>query len=55
MLEDSTNINNFCCNPVVQKKIGKPLEIAIWGPNLLKAGVRIGHIQKEMLFFYRYN
>ena len=33
MLEDSINVNNFCCNPVaLKKKKVKPLKINFWAP-----------------------
>ena len=49
MLGYSININNLCCNKVVlkKKKKVKALKIAIFGINLCKKGVRMGHIQDE--------
>ena len=47
MLGYSINVNNLCCNKVVLKKKVKPLKIAIFGINLCKKGVRMGHTQDE--------
>ena len=47
MLRDSVNINNFNCDPVVLKKIGK----TIFWPNWRKKEVSIGHAENKKGFF----
>ena len=48
MLRDSININRLCCNPVVLKrKLVKPVKIYIFGPNLLRIEIGLGHTQIE--------
>ena len=56
MLVDSINVNNFNCNPIILKNIlVKPLTITIFGHNLRKKGVTIGHAQNEKQFFTEKN
>ena len=51
-MEDSININNLCCNPVVlKKKLVKPLKDFFFWPNLHKKGVIMGQAQNEKQFF----
>ena len=54
MLGESININNSSCNPIVLKKMIKPLKIFIFGSNLLTKGVRMDYAQnkKQFLFFF---
>ena len=35
---DFINLNNLCCNPVVLRKIGKPLKSCFLGPNCTEKG-----------------
>ena len=53
MLVDSININKFNCNLVVpKKKLLKTLNIIVWGHNLDKKVVTMGHTQNKKLFFF---
>ena len=52
MLGDSINFNKFNRNPIVlKKKLVKPLKITIFGPNLHKKGVIMGHTENKKQFF----
>ena len=57
MLGDSIIIDNFNCNPIVLKKIGKTskVKIAIFGPNQHKKGVSMDHAQNKNNVFCRNN
>ena len=54
MLARGFNINNLCCNPVVQKnKLVKPPKITILGPKLHKRWVSMDNTQNEKIFVGR--
>ena len=51
MLPRGFNINNLCCNPVVQKnKLVKPPKITILGPKLHKRWVSMDNTENEKIF-----
>ena len=50
MLGDSISINKFVA--IVLKKLVKPSNIAILGPNLHKNGVNIDHAQLSETFYF---